>query len=314
MANSPHMPNMDIPRTIDVCIATFRRPDQLAGLLAALERQAPPGWRLRIVVADNDAQRSAEPVAQAWRARSAVPLVYDAEPRQNIALARNRALAHCDAECIAFIDDDELPCAGWLAALLDSQARYQADVVFGPVDSSLPPDAPPWARDCFSKPALATGTPVRMGGAGNVLFRREVLLGRSDPFDPDFGLTGGEDTDWFYRLHLAGRRMVWCAEAQASEAVPAARLRLSWARRRAFRGGQTYYRVCVRRYSGARTALWCAVKSAQLLAALAAAPLLLLLHRRAYVALTLRAAGAAGQLARWLSRRDVEEYHVRHAR
>jgi succinoglycan biosynthesis protein ExoM len=305
----PRPPDADA--AIDVCIATFRRPGLLAALLEALPAQAWPGLALRLIVVDNDARASAYPVAAAFRLRHALPLVYQTEPVQNIALARNRALALATAPCIVFIDDDETPAPGWLRALYDCLHARQADAVFGPVHSVLPARAPAWSRASFSKPALATGTPLSYGGAGNVMLHRRVLAGGGPWFDPAFGLTGGEDTDWFYRLHLAGRRLVWCAEAAASEPVAPARLQLGWALRRAFRGGQTYYRVVVRRYAPLRGALWFALKVLQLLGAALALPLLLCLHREAAAALLLRAAGAGGQLARCLARHDMEEYRAR---
>jgi succinoglycan biosynthesis protein ExoM len=299
------------PTSVDICVATYRRPAMLAALLEALARQGGPGLALRLVVVDNDAAASARGAVEAFRAGAALPVLYRVEPRQNIALARNRALALCRADFVALIDDDETPSAGWLAALLACAARFQADAVFGPVRSVLPDDAPAWARACFGKPRRRTGELLRHGGAGNVLLRGAVLARPAPWFDPAFGLTGGEDTDWFHRLYLDGLRLVWCAEAEACEPVPAERLRVGWARRRAFRGGQTYYRVFVRRYSRRAGALWFAAKSLQLLAGLAAAPLLRCASYPAFVALTLRIAGAAGQLSRCLARVDYEEYHAR---
>lgn len=300
--------------TIDICIATFRRPAMLAMLLDALAHQQRRGATLRIIIIDNDLAGTARATAEEFAADSRLPVLYQIEPRQNIALARNRALKLCEADGIIFIDDDETPCPGWLAALLDCAERTGADVVFGPVDSILPADAPAWAHAVFRKPSRATGAAMPYGGAGNVLLRRSVLALHEQQhwFDPSFGLTGGEDTDWFYRLHLAGKRLVWCNEAAASEPVPEARLQLGWARRRAFRGGQTYYRVVVRRYTRGAGALWFAGKSLQLLAGLALAPLLRVASYPAFVGLTLRLAGAAGQLSRSLVARDYEEYHARH--
>ncbi|MRW89951.1 glycosyltransferase [Duganella sp. FT80W] len=297
--------------TIDICIATYRRPALLGALLAALALQDRRGMALRLIVIDNDQHGTAHAAAQAGAAQCGLPLLYQIEPRQNIALARNRALWLSAADYIVFIDDDETPAPGWLAALLDCCRRCDADLVFGPVDSVLPADAPAWAHACFSKPALATGALLRYGGAGNVLLRRSVLAQPGLWFDPGFGLTGGEDLDWFYRLHLAGKRLVWCAEASASEAVPAARLQLRWARRRAFRGGQTYYRVVVRRRPWRRRLLWFGAKALQLLLGLALAPLLRCASYPAFVRLTLRLAGAAGQLSRCLLPYDYEEYHAR---
>jgi succinoglycan biosynthesis protein ExoM len=303
-----HAPNP--PQSVDVCIATYRRPAQLAQLLAALARQGGPAIALRVIVIDNDAGGSARPAVEQARAAGGPPLLYHIEPEQNIALARNRGLALCRADYIALIDDDELPSPQWLRALLDCAHVWRADVVFGPVHSVLPPDAPAWAHACYRKPDRRTGATVRHGGAGNVLLRRDVLA-QSYWFDPAFGLTGGEDTDWFFRLHLQGKRLIWCAEAEASEPVPPARLQPRWARLRAFRGGQTYYRVFVRRYRPGAAVFWFAAKSAQLLGGLALAPLLRLTSYPAFMALTLRLAGAAGQLSRCLSSHDFEEYHAR---
>jgi succinoglycan biosynthesis protein ExoM len=297
--------------TVDICIATFRRPAMLAALLDALARQDRRGAELRVIIIDNDLAGTARATAEEFAADSGLPVLYQIEPRQNIALARNRALQLCSADAIVFIDDDETPCRGWLAALLGCAERTGADVVFGPVDSILPADAPAWAHACFSKPQRVTGVEMPYGGAGNVMLRRSVLALHPQWFDPSFGLTGGEDTDWFYRLHLAGKRLVWCNEAAASEPVPEARLQVRWARRRAFRGGQTYYRVVVRRYTRGAGVLWFAGKSLQLLAGLAFAPLLRLASYPAFVGLTLRLAGAAGQLSRSLYARDYEEYHAR---
>jgi hypothetical protein len=46
------------------------------------------------VVADNDAARSAETLVESLAARLPYPIVYCHEPRKNIALVRNQALAH----------------------------------------------------------------------------------------------------------------------------------------------------------------------------------------------------------------------------
>ncbi|MYM76017.1 glycosyltransferase [Duganella sp. FT134W] len=294
--------------TVDICIATYRRPAQLATLLAALAHHGGASVRCRIIVIDNDAGGSAR--AAAASAAGATPVLYQIEPCQNIALARNRALALCTADYVAFIDDDEIPHPHWLHALLACARRYQADAVFGPVHALLPPQAPAWLRACYRKPPRRTGSPVVWGGAGNVLLRR-AALGPAPWFDPHFGLTGGEDTEFFHRLHLQQRRLVWCEAAAASEPVSPVRRQPGWLRRRAFRSGQVYYRVFVRRYSRGARALWFGGKVVQLVGGLALAPLLRLASYRAFMTLTLRLAGTAGQLSRCLSRRDFEEYHAR---
>ena len=63
------------------------------------------------------------------------------------------------------------------------------------------------------------------------------------PFDPEFGVTGGEDTELFYSLHRNGATMVWCREARVRETVLPERANVAWVLRRSFREGTTYYRV-----------------------------------------------------------------------
>jgi succinoglycan biosynthesis protein ExoM len=301
---------MDAPRTVDVCIATFRRPLILASLLQSLQAQNLDGIAMRIVVVDNDREQSAQPVVGQFRIDSGLPVDYVVEPQQNIALARNRALQQVEADYFAFVDDDETVSPGWLRALLDSVARYDADVVFGPVLSTLPPDAPSWARNCFHRPRRPTGSLLQFGGAGNMLARRAIA--EHARFDPSFGLTGGEDTEFFYRLYRTGARLVWCDEAVASEPVSPLRLTPAWLRRREFRSGQTFNRIFVSHYSSGKKAVWFVTKCTQLLGGLMAAPLMRCLSYPRYVALTARIAAASGQLAACFSGRAYEEYNARH--
>jgi succinoglycan biosynthesis protein ExoM len=297
---------------VDVCIATFRRPHLLARLLTSLAAQRLEGIAMRIIVVDNDRDGSARAVAAGVYplagAGVAPEIVYDIEPRQSIALARNRAMQHVRAACFAFVDDDQTVSQYWLASLLHCMCRFQCDVVFGPVVSELPADAPAWALTCFAKPRHGTGDVMQYGGSGNVLIRTRAVAGMR--FDPAFGLTGGEDTDFFYRLHLAGVRMVWCEEASATEPVAPARLTLASLRRRGFRDGQNYARIFVKPAPVLRKAGWLLGKLAQLGGGLLLAPLVLCVSYRRYVALTVRLAAATGQLTTLFSDGYLEEYRA----
>src|SRR3954471_2798209 len=91
---------------VSVCICTYKRLDLLERLLTGLNAQETEGkFTYSIVVADNDGQRSAEPVAAMFASPSHVPITYCVEPRQNIALTRNKAIEHADGDFVAFIDD-----------------------------------------------------------------------------------------------------------------------------------------------------------------------------------------------------------------
>ncbi|MGH7835788.1 MAG: glycosyltransferase family 2 protein, partial [Candidatus Binatia bacterium] len=65
---------------IDVCIATYKRPQLLKKLLLSLVAQETGGeFSFTIIVADNDAQRSAEPVVGELNA-GGQKIIYAVEP------------------------------------------------------------------------------------------------------------------------------------------------------------------------------------------------------------------------------------------
>ncbi len=66
------------------------------------------------MVADNDVLQSAKPVVEESAAASGIPIRYWVEPRQNIALARNKGIQNATGNFVAFIDEDEFPASRWL--------------------------------------------------------------------------------------------------------------------------------------------------------------------------------------------------------
>ncbi len=295
---------------IDVCIASYQRPLMLSNLLHSLANQELDGISMRVIVIDNDCKKSAYPVVKAFQEKHAFEMTYDVEPQKNISLARNRALRHVKADYLAFVDDDEVVSKKWLRALLDSLIQYDADVAFGPVMSVLPIDAPPWAKKIFSRPHLRTGAPVLFGGAGNVMMKRQLLDDAKQHFNVQFGLTGGEDTEFFYRLHLMNKRLIWCEEAPIDELVPATRVTLKWLRMRGFRSGQNYNRIVISRYSFVKKMIWFFKKILQFFSGLALAPFLRFVSYSSYIALTVRIAATAGQLSHCFSEKNFEEYNT----
>jgi glycosyltransferase involved in cell wall biosynthesis len=227
---------------ISVCICTFKRPDLLARLLEALARQVrDPLFSFDVVVVDNDKNRSAEAVVRTFRDRQEVPAFYDCEPDQNISLARNRAIRNASGNLVAFLDDDEYPCADWLASLYRTLKTYNAHGVLGPVLPDLAPEAPDWLRrgKFLDRRRLRTGAQIggRDARTGNLLVQRSLFTERNCWFDPIFGRTGGEDTDFFRRQFDSGAVFVWCDEALAYEAVPPERWNAAFYVKRYLRSG-----------------------------------------------------------------------------
>ena len=246
---------------ISVCICTFRRPTQLATLLDALGQQSLNDLeaQVELVVVDNDPLHSAQPVLAAWRAPQGFELRYFHVPVPNIAEARNTAIHNASGEWVGMIDDDETPQNDWLVRLIDTQRRFNADAVFGPVVPQYVPATPDWIRagGYFDRARHATGTAIdeRDARTGNVLIRAARLNALPGPFDVAFGRTGGEDSLLFRDLLAKGCSLVWCDEAPVTEEVPLERATAAWLLRRSYRIGQTWIRAELYRLPlGARVA------------------------------------------------------------
>jgi succinoglycan biosynthesis protein ExoM len=212
----------------------------------AVQADAPP---FEVVVVDNDASGSAAAVLAAAVRDLGLQLHAAVEVRQSIALARNRSVRLARAPWLAFVDDDEEPVPGWLAGLHRTAIAARADGAAGPVVPRLPAEAPAWIvrAGLYERPRHPTGANVPAGElrTGNLLIRRDVLLGSAapdGPFDPRFGLSGGEDSKLFQSLARAGARFVWCDEAAVFETVLHARLRVRYLVESAFGAGHAYAR------------------------------------------------------------------------
>jgi glycosyltransferase involved in cell wall biosynthesis len=225
---------------ICVCICTYKRPDFLKRLLTELDGQDTGGlFTYSIVVADNDESQSARPVVNAFDAASAIRAKYSVEPRQNIALTRNKAVENAHGDFIAFIDDDEFPIKGWLLTLFNACNEYGVDGVLGPVNRHFDEPPPKWILkgDFYSRATYPTGFVIdwRKGRTGNVLIKRSIFPTNEPPFNSEF--RNGEDQDFFRRMIERGHTFIWCKEAVAYEVVPPIRWKRSFMLRRALLRG-----------------------------------------------------------------------------
>lgn len=231
---------------ISVCICTLKRGELLSRLLSALQNQKTEGlFTYAVVVADNDSAQSARSIVTAFSSTSGLPVTYCAEPQQNIAMARNKAIENAAGDFIAFIDDDEFPTDDWLCNLFKTHVASGADGVLGPVKPHFEVDPPAWVKrgGFFDRPAHATGYKVGWEEArtGNVLFRKSILNPAEAPFRTQFD-TAGEDVDFFRRMMAQGCTFVWCNEAVAYETVPASRCNRTYLLRRALLRGSNFHK------------------------------------------------------------------------
>lgn len=271
---------------LSIVVCTYKRPTLLAACLASCLRQAAAPGDFEIVVVDNDADGSARPVVDGLEP-AGVAIRYVREPEANIAHARNRGVVEARGRAIAFIDDDFIVPAGWLGHVLAALADADVDVVLGDVrpifeaaDADATTMAPAigagadpiegfvWADAAAIAPGVAAAftrgaaetagrVPIRGDGhvpggrSGNAVLRRHCFAGPPPWFDPAFGRSGGEDSDFFMRLGRRRPRIVRSAEAFVYDVVPKARQTPAYVRARARREGRNYARL-VLKYSRRR--------------------------------------------------------------
>ncbi|KMQ49848.1 glycosyl transferase, family 2 [Chitinispirillum alkaliphilum] len=229
---------------ITVCVCTYKRPEQLNRLLEKLKFQSirEQGLEFRVVVVDNDSNRSAEQTVERVSAVVNYTVIYVCEPQKNISTARNAAARSAGgSEFVAFIDDDEFPDDNWLSRMHKECTGRGVTGVMGPVEPHFPQDAPAWLvkSGLCNRKRFKTGTPLHyppMMRTGNVLLKTEIFSGGLW-FDPKFGLSGGEDKDFFTRALQLGYSFMWCDEGVVFEEVSPARLSRKYHLKRALLRG-----------------------------------------------------------------------------
>jgi succinoglycan biosynthesis protein ExoM len=185
-------------------------------------------------------------------------VAYVVEARPGIAAARNRALAEAaDRDLLIFIDDDERPQPGWLAALLGTYRETGSAAVAGAVISEFSGRLDPWieAGRFFDRVRHPTGTPIMVAATNNLLLDLNQTRRFGLEFDERFGASGGSDTLFTRGIVARGASITWCDEAVVVDHVPAARMTRRWVLQRALRSGNSWSRTTLELVPNWRAAL-----------------------------------------------------------
>ena len=246
---------------VALCAATFNRPEGLARLLEAvaeLRLEKAEDTRVEVIIVDNSPEENARRSIEERAKDFPWTLHFLAEARRGITFARNAALEKAEtlsADAIVFIDDDEYPDPGWLAALLARWRKSGAAVVLGAVQPVFPVDTAGWIIQgrFFETHDFADGAELHDAHTANVLIEASALRRHGLTFDHRYALSGGEDTMLFRALLDAGERIVYARDAVVYETVPKSRANLNWLMKRWYRTGNVEAALFV---SGRRSGFW----------------------------------------------------------
>ncbi|WP_236266020.1 glycosyltransferase family 2 protein [Actinomyces sp. zg328] len=227
-----------------VAIPTHKRPEGLERAVGTVLPQinaivsdvSSPVARAELLIIDNDPAASARATAERLAAGpGGSAMRYIVEERPGVAAVRNRALDEAaGARLLVFIDDDEEALENWLSSLVGLWAREGAQAVAGHVLPAYDAEPEAWVREggFFVRATWPTGTARPAAASNCLLLDLDFLRARGLRFDERFGATGGEDTLLTRSLVAAGGTLLWCAEAQVVDHVPAQRLDRAWILRR----------------------------------------------------------------------------------
>ena len=230
---------------ISVCIATCNRIDLLRKLLISLcEQNLDKNFEIEVVITDNDSEYSAFPVIESLKGSVPYTIKYFKQPQKNISLTRNVCVANSTGEYICFIDDDETADKEWIKNLVNCIRDFNADAVFGYVEPVFDSNIPEIFkfREFYFTPVASTGSLASYYYTTNCIIRTDLIKSEKTPFDPNYGLTGGEDAHLFEKLASKGAVFISSTSAVTYEFIPFNRGTYKYLFNRALRGGQAYLR------------------------------------------------------------------------
>lgn len=228
-----------------IACCTYKRPRQLERLIISLtEMSPPPDITIKILIIDNDKNKSAEVVFEKFKNKADIH--YIVEENKGLSNVRNRALRtaiELNASHIAFIDDDETADKNWITAHVDFYNRFENIYISnGPVYPKFKENTPNYIikNKIFAPYSCEQlGKIKRICPSNNVFLALNIVKDNEIYFSQGFNSSGGEDTDFFTRMSSAGFCIGWNYNAVVFEVQDENRTNIKWILERAYNVGRT---------------------------------------------------------------------------
>ncbi len=256
---------------VSVCICTHARPGYARQCLDGLAAQTVTPETFETIVVDSfSPPAEAALLARIVAAHSGVRLLVMDRP--GVSAARNAAAAAARAPYVAFIDDDAIPAADWIAAILRAiaEASPPPAVIGGRIlprwEAPLPAWWPPDLRGVLSiiehegrGEYRTQALPAALEPyAANMIVRTATLLAVGG-FREAVGRYGGallsdEEVQLAWTLQDAGYPVLYDSRIVVHHQIQAARLNPAWLLSRLYWQGAST--VVTRRLLGAPASVW----------------------------------------------------------
>ncbi len=290
----------DIKNGVSIIVPTFRRAKGLQIALESLMNQTASALTMEIIVADNDPAGSARDYVENFAKTAAIKTHYLHVPEPGVSNARNGALKAAKGRYLAFLDDDQQACAGWLQTLLDISKKYEAALAFVPTHARIPGSSKfnDYLVDFFSRqgPDLTEGIVDDFFGCGNSLLDTHLCTLPAPPFNVDMNETGGEDDLLFSELKSQGIKIAWSRAAKANEDILPHRATPAYVKVRSFANGQGPSQECADNKNWLGVAKWMLVGAVQYALYAPMALLTKITGKPSYIHYLAKSAGGAGKV------------------
>lgn len=247
-----HYQNRDFMIRLSVIISTYNRSAMLMQTLQSLVEQNASRYDWECVVVNNNStDDTAERVEQFIAEHAGFNFKMVNEPNQGLSYARNRGIRESEGEYIAILDDDERIAPDFVDAYIELFDKVEDAVAGGgPIVAEYMTEKPSWMSPYTERPIANTmyfGDEIkpfpkgRIPGGGNMAIRRNAIR-RYGVFDTSLGyvgedLVGGEESDLFERLEIAGAKYYYVPKAVMYHIVPESKLTKEYFERLCFNIG-----------------------------------------------------------------------------
>jgi glucosyl-dolichyl phosphate glucuronosyltransferase len=240
--------------TATVAICTWNRCEALAVTLDHFTRlRVPAGVEWELLVVNNNCTDKTDDVCGQFEGKLPIRLLHESRPGKSLAL--NLAIQEARGTHILWTDDDVIVDPEWMAILLATFERENADWVFGTSEPEFPGPRPTWydARFRGYFAALDYGPNAFVVTDPNQSFYGLNCAGLRSAhralggFRTEFGYKGsavsavGEDTDIFRRALAAGMKIVYEPHARVRHMIAPERLTKQFHRRRLWAANRLMY-------------------------------------------------------------------------
>lgn len=239
---------------LTIAICTHNRADDVFECLTALKPQLENFGAEVIVVDSGSSAKHASTLLNSVAEFPFARLIRLEQP--GVSRARNTAVSVCSTPWIAFVDDDAIPAADWLATAirLANSVPPNCAIIGGTV---FPIFRDGVARTLSARTAQMLSITKQKGEAdqtetaqvvgANMMFRKSTLV-QAGGFDEGLGRVGahllsGEEKMLQERLVLMGFR-IWCSDRLiVGHKISSERLNAAWFERRAYWDGVSDRRI-----------------------------------------------------------------------